>query len=283
MAFAEFSDVRCYYEVLGQGPPLVLIPGLRMSCRSWDSILPRLSRHFTLILPDNRGVGLSVAKRLPRSVADLSADLVELLDHLQIDRAHVLGLSLGGIIAQRFAIDHPSRVDRLVLVSCTDRFSPYLHQVTLLLRHALRPFSAENFHRAVELLGSSPKYFDAHAREIEHSFREKQDLNDRKIMAIQLRCLACSELDPSDYRVLRPTLVVAGEDDRLIPACYARDMAEKIPGSQFLLLRGVGHNPLEESPDNVLPQITDFLQASRGDTTSPSHGDQKDQALELSL
>src|SRR5215213_3009490 len=101
MAWADLSDVRCYYELLGDGPPLVLVPGLGGHCRMWDPIAPELARHFSLILIDNRGIGRSAPKRKPRSLADYSADIAELLDTLQVDRAHVLGLSLGGIIAQR--------------------------------------------------------------------------------------------------------------------------------------------------------------------------------------
>src|SRR5437762_10588620 len=111
MAWADLTDVRCYYEVLGQGDPLLLVPGLGMTCRSWDPVVSELTRHFTLILQDNRGLGMSQPKRPPRSIGDLSADLVELLDYLQLDRVHVMGLSLGGMIAQRLAIDHSSRVD----------------------------------------------------------------------------------------------------------------------------------------------------------------------------
>src|SRR5215216_5896611 len=136
MAWAELSDVRCYYELVGEGDPLVLIPGLGGNCRVWDPIAPLLAEHFNLILLDNRGLGRSVARRKPRTLADYSSDLAELLDKLQLDRAHVLGLSLGGIIAQRFAIDHPSRVDRLVLVSCAARFTSYLMRITALLGHS---------------------------------------------------------------------------------------------------------------------------------------------------
>jgi pimeloyl-ACP methyl ester carboxylesterase len=106
---------------------------------------------------------------------------------------------------------------------------------------------------------------------------------DRKMTAIQLRCLACSELNAADYRVLRPTLVVAGDEDRLIPACYARDMAEKIPGSRFLLLHGVGHNPLEECPDEIIPPIIDFLNEPRFTDAPTTLADERVQTLELSL
>ena len=260
MAWAELSDVRCYYEVLGHGDPLLLIPGLGLTCRTWEEVAPELAQHFSLILLDNRGIGQSQAKRPPRSLADYSSDVIELLDELQLDRVHVLGLSLGGIIAQRVAVDHPGRVDRLVLVSCTDRFSPYLQQTAQLLGHALRRFSWESFVRTVEMLGTSPEYFDGQNALVEQRVRAKCDApSNRGGLACQLRCVARSEMDPSDYRIPAPTLVIAGQDDRLIPSCYAQSMAAKIAHSQFVLLPRIGHNPFQECPHQVQELIVQFL------------------------
>jgi pimeloyl-ACP methyl ester carboxylesterase len=207
-------------------------------------------------------LGKSSPKRPPRTTADYSTDLVELLDKLSLDRVHVMGLSLGGIISQRFAVDHPSRVERLVLVSCADRFSPYLRQTALMLKHALLRFKWEEFARAMELLGNSPEYVDLNERVVEQRIRDKCDNDiDRRSVATQLRCLVSSELAPEDYKILGPTLVIAGEDDRLIPACYAKQMADKIPGSKFVALPRCGHNPFQERPDEVVPRIVEFLKS----------------------
>lgn len=260
MAWAELSDVRCYYETLGEGEPLLLIPGLGGHCRVWDPIAPHLAADFSLILIDNRGIGRSVPRRKPRTLTDYSADIVELLDELQLDRVHVLGLSLGGIIAQRFAIDHPSRIDRLVLVSCADRFSSYLVRMTQLLGHSLRRFPRRVFLQMMEVLCTAPLYLDANIVQIdqEADLRCKAGVPARA-MGTQLRALLRSEVPVADYRITAPTLVVAGEHDALIPNCYAKLMADKIPGSQFVLIPGAGHNPMIEKPDTVLPLITRFL------------------------
>ena len=260
MAWAELSDVRCYYELVGQGDPLLLIPGLGGDCRVWDPVAPLLEEHFTLVLADNRGLGRSVARRKPRSLADYAADLAELLDVLQLDRAHVLGISLGGLIAQRFAVDHPRLVDRLVLVSCTDRFSPYLMRITQLLGRSLRRLSREAFVQTMELLGTAPLYLDAHVEEIDRMARERIKCGvPARAMGDQLRCLLRSEIPEEHYRIPAPTLVISGEHDALIPNCYGRLMADKIPGSRFVLVGGAGHNPIVEAPETVVPMIADFL------------------------
>jgi pimeloyl-ACP methyl ester carboxylesterase len=260
MAWAELSDVRCYYELVGQGDPLLLIPGLGGNCRVWDPVAPLLADDFTMILADNRGMGRSVPRRKARSLADYAADIAELFDRLQLNRAHVLGISLGGLIAQRFAIDHPSLVDKLVLVSCTDRFSPYLKRIVSLLGHSLRRLSRSAFVQTMELLGTAPLYLDANVEEIDRLAQERVKAGvPARAMGDQLRCLLRSEIPEEHYKIGAPTLVIAGEHDALIPNCYARQMAGKIPGSSFEIIPGAGHNPMAEVPQTVVPLITRFL------------------------
>jgi pimeloyl-ACP methyl ester carboxylesterase len=266
MAWAELSDCRCYYELLGEGEPLLLIPGLGVTSRMWDPIAADLAQFFSVILFDNRGIGLSEARRKPQSLRDLVSDIVELLDYLQLDRSHVLGVSLGGVIAQHVAIDHPSRVDRLVLASCADTFSPYLRQMSMLLAHSLRRFPREMFIRTMELLGTAPEFLDANADLVEQRVKSKCSSHvPARAVGNQLRCLAASEIEPAHFRISAPTLVVAGEYDPIIPGCYSKRLAEKIPGSIFHLVPGAGHNPLVDHPQLTLPTVIDFL---RGDVSS---------------
>src|SRR5687767_4831052 len=190
MAWADLTDCRAYYEIIGEGEPLLLIPGLGATCRLWDPVVPELARHFTLIMLDNRGMGLSKAKRKPRTLADYSTDYRELLDFLNIDVTHVLGLSLGGIAAQRFAIDHAPKVKRLILMSCAARFTPYLLRMTALLGHSLRRFPRMLFLQTMELLTSAPLYLDEHATLIDKQMEEKcRNPIPASAMATQLRAL----------------------------------------------------------------------------------------------
>jgi pimeloyl-ACP methyl ester carboxylesterase len=260
MAWAALSDVRCYYKLLGQGDPLLLIPGLGVTSRIWDTVVPELAEHFSLILPDNRGVGLSETKRHATTLGAYTSDLIELLDYLQVERAHVLGLSLGGVIALDLAGHHPDRVDRLVLASCTDRFTPYLREVSMLLGQTLGRLRSDAFARTVEILGSAPEYLDAQPNLIAQHIREKQEQGvSARAVGRQLRCLASADINLEQDPIAAPTLMIAGEHDVLIPSCYARGTANRIPGSRFLLVAGAGHNPLVECPDQVLPQVIDFL------------------------
>ena len=260
MPYADLTDVRLYYELAGNGEPVLLIPGLGATCQLWDPIVEELAEDFTLILPDNRGVGKSESKRQPHEIHDFSADLIELMDHLQIEQTHVVGISLGGIIAQCFACDHPDLVDRLVLISTTHRFGPYLSALTDLLGHALRKFSLEQFIRTIETLSTSPIYVDAHAEEMEREIQETvKRYSSRAGVGRQLMSLCSSEFSEWEYNITAPTLVVAGEYDALIPHCYARKMADEIMGSRFVYLPDCGHNPIFEQPTTVLPLMHRFL------------------------
>jgi len=260
MPLAELTDSRCYYELHGSGSPVILIPGLGTTCDLWSSVTPELARSFSLILLDNRDVGKSVSKRPPQTLVDFSVDVIELMDHLQLDKAHVIGLSLGGIVAQRLAIDHPGRVDRLVLMSCADRFGPYLREMAKLLGHALRRFPPELFRKTIELLGTSPMFFDKHAKEIERKIEEDCSTGIARAAVVrQLRCLGCHDIVSEDYRISSPTLVIAGDHDTLVPAHYGRRMSQLIPNSEFILVPECGHNPLIERPDFVVPRLIKFL------------------------
>ncbi len=276
MPFVDLTDVRCYYELRGQGEPLLLIPGLGNTCRQWDPIAADLAKHFCLISVDNRGVGQSVARRHPTTLRDYTADLVELLDHLQVARTHVMGLSLGGVIAQRFAIDHPDQASRLVLISCANHFGPFLRQVATMVGQSLHRFSPKLFAQSMQVLGGGPLYFDADPQRIERELEKAtQTAAPRAAMIRQLRCLAASDPDPDEYHISAPTLVISGEHDSLIPHCYARKMAQAIPGSRYMLVPEAGHNPFNECPDQVLPAIIEFLHASETAKAEPQEHDQE--------
>lgn len=278
---AELTDVRCGFILEGAGEPLLLIPGLGASAQLWRPIIAQHVQDFTVICPDNRGIGESKAKRPLRNISHICSDLVELLDYLDIDRAHVLGVSLGGIIAQRFAVDHPSRIDHLTLVSCTHQFGPYLRQVAAILGQTLTHFSLSSFARMTQLLGASPEYLDRHPDHIEQQAALVRASGVSRWSIIrQLKALGVNEQVSDDFCITAPTLVIAGEYDSIIPHCYARQMADAIPGSRFVLVKGAGHNPLVESPEQILPLIgsflhgraptSDVLHLHRPDAVSPS-------------
>ena len=120
------TGVRIAWERHGEGPPLLLIHGLGYARWGWEPVLPELAERFDVILFDNRGIGESDAPPGPYTVAEMAGDAVRVLDEAGVERAHVVGTSLGGMIAQELALSHPERVDRLVL-ACTTPGGPNAH------------------------------------------------------------------------------------------------------------------------------------------------------------
>ena len=260
MPYAQLTDARTYYEAAGVGPPLLLVAGLGCTHDFWADVREQLAERFALIMPDNRGIGRSAAIRPARCVRDLAADLVELLDHLQIDRVHMLGHSFGGVVAQQFAVDHSPRLDRLVLMNTAARFGPYLEQIARLLGQALRYFPRRQFRRTMELLGAAPEFLDAHPNWIQEKVDHPRcPPAGRGVVARQLRCLGASRCVAGPSRIAAPTLVIASEYDSLVPHCYVRQLADSIPGSRFMLVENCGHSPLDEQPERIVPVIADFL------------------------
>ena len=261
MPLADLTDVQMYYELHGDGEPLVLIPGLGSTCLIWAPILSDLAQNFTGICLDNRGIGQSIAKRRARRVCDYGADVIELMDYLQLPQAHVLGLSLGGMVAQRVALDHLARVKRLILISCAHQFGPYLREMARLIEHTLRWFPTPLFARTMEILGAGPPFFDSNPHRIDQRLARMREARvPARAVVKQLRALRASNFRPDQYHIGAPTMVISGEHDSLIPHCYAREMAKRIPDSQFLLISDAGHNPFHECPDKVLPRVISFLQ-----------------------
>ena len=274
MAFADLTDCRCYYELRGRGEPMLLIPGLGSTCRVWDPIAEDLAGDFCLITPDNRDMGESVGRRPARTVLDYSADFLELLDQLQVERAHVLALSLGGVIAQQFVHDHPSRVARLVLVSSTHRVAPYLREMIKLVGQSMRRFPRPLFLRTMALLSSGPLFLDADPKCIDRKIEHDLRLNISALALMrQLRCIAAAELIRHDHHITVPTLVIAGEHDVLIPSCYAWQLADTIPGSRCLVIPHAGHNPLREYSQRTLPVIKAFLKEVQPRSVDPPGGE----------
>ena len=115
MPIAKLENINLYYEIHGNGEPIVFIPDLLESSQSWQFIITKLSKHFQLIMLDNRNVGKSDRSPTAFSISDMASDTINLIDFLKFDKVHIIGHGMGGFIAQDIAINFPEKVDKLVL------------------------------------------------------------------------------------------------------------------------------------------------------------------------
>lgn len=245
-------------------PPVLLLHGFGSSLHAWDDWAPPLAERFRVIRLDLPGFGLTGADPSgdysdARSVALLAA----LLDRLGASRAHVVGSSMGGRIAWRFASQRPDRVDRLVLMapdgfSETGRYGepPRSPPAARLLPWVLpeRPLR-----RMVAAGFADP------ARLTEALFARYRDMmlapGVRRAMLVRMSQQPREDPAPFLARISAPTLLLWGEQDRMVPAANAAEYERRIADCRAVILDGVGHVPMEEAPDRSLAPVLAFLSA----------------------
>jgi 3-oxoadipate enol-lactonase len=263
---ARSGPLAISYDVYGpwrrRRPWLLLIQGLGFDRRGWAPVLAGLQQRFRLVVMDNRGSGRSDAADRVFAVQDLARDAVAVLDAAGIERAHVLGVSLGGMIAQEVAINHPERVDQLVLCCTTPGWpSGYpmpAASIRLLARTRNLPAQAA-IRRHVEnalsaqTVAERPELVEALIRH-EHEHPVEPAAGSALITA-GARYFGGSR----QTRIQARTLILQGTADRVVDPRNARLLNERIPDSTLELLPDLGHLFFWESPEALLGPVRRFL------------------------
>jgi 3-oxoadipate enol-lactonase len=252
MSLATVGEVELSYERSGSGPPLLLIMGMSGSFAHWgEPFLESLRRDFELIAYDHRGVGESSRLEGPVTIAQLAADAAGLLAALQVDSTHVLGISMGGMVAQELALAHPERVRTLAL-GCTycggEGSSLTTPAVLARLTEAMASGDRERSLRAAWEVNVSVALVDDERRYA--AFRE---IGLRRAVAVpvvlaQMQAIAAHDTSTRLSQLEMPTLIVHGTADQMIPVENAPLIHERIPGSQLEILDGAGHLFFWEEP-----------------------------------
>jgi pimeloyl-ACP methyl ester carboxylesterase len=270
------------YLRVGEGPAIVLIHGITSSSRTWRRVLPALAADHTVIAPDLLGHGGSAKPRGDYSLGAYASGIRDLLIALDIPSATIVGHSLGGGIAMQFAYQFPGRLQRLVLVDS----GGLGEEVSLLLRAAALPGSeyvlpllsaqpVRNAGAAVgSLLGRLGLRPNADMTGLAEGFGSLRDHASRRAFVHSLRSVvepAGQRVDARDRLYLAasvPTLIVWGENDRMIPVAHGREAHAAMPGSRFEAFAGAGHFPFNDDPARFAAVLGDFLA-----TTEPAHLD----------
>jgi pimeloyl-ACP methyl ester carboxylesterase len=254
-----------YYEIHGDGPPLVLVMGIGYDSSLWTlQQVPALSAHFRVVLVDNRDAGRSSRADGPYAIADMADDVAGLLDALHIRQTHLVGLSMGSMIGMEFALRHADRLDRLVLAG--PGAAP--------ARSAVDPISVWNWVKANDSSGEVfggqqfTWLFSSAFLRNRQAVQETMTLlasnpNPVEPEAYDRQARAYLRFDALDRLggIKAPTLVIVGEQDLLTPPWVAREVADGIPGARFEVVTGDGSShvvPLER-PDDFNRLVMDFL------------------------
>jgi len=263
MAFAQVGDLRMFYEIHGSGEPLLMIYGLGGNAAYWSpQLLERLARDFRVITFDNRGAGRTGKPDAPYSIELFADDAVGLLRALDVPRAHVFGISMGGMIAQELVLRHQAIAQTLTL-GCTTAGG----------EHSLPPPPA-----AIAAL-TAPRDGKTDEEIIREGwpFLYTRDYIDRHREALEAGIPALIEFMMPAFAYRRqleatftfntyarldqihtPTLVITGADDNLLPAANSQVIAERIPGARHRLIANSGHLFFNEATDEFLSVFVPF-------------------------
>jgi pimeloyl-ACP methyl ester carboxylesterase len=252
MPTARNGAVELFYESVGSGPPVLLISGQGMTLDAWWRTVPELSGSFQVLTFDNRDIGRSSRWPLPYVVAQMADDAVAVLDAARVERAHVYGLSLGGMVAQELALRYPERVGALVLAATTaggpEAVLARPQPLTFFVRvGAMAPEEAE--------WAAVPYNYGLHTRR-DHGERIAEDIARRvehqtdTVAYLHQVAAAASHNTVGRLGSLHlPTLVVHGEEDAVMPPRNGELLAEGIPGAEFKLWPGAGHLYVTDEPE----------------------------------
>jgi 3-oxoadipate enol-lactonase len=275
MAYADLSGIRLYYQVRGQGEALVLVPGMGADHSSWFRQISAFQKYYRVIIFDPRSIGKSSRPKEPYAFRALADDVAGLLDHLGIEKAHVLGQSLGGIVAQEIAIDYPRRVLRLILVSTlaggdTEAVSPDIVKTFgpadgaagtglsgIDTRKTMKTLIAMTFNRwpyrkAMQLLSRlfvKPEMFDG--------------------LSDQVAAMAGHTTLDRLHLIQARTLVITGSADRIIRPEASELLASRIPGASLVMVKGGSHGFNLEMAGRFNREILDFLGAGQAGHIHP--------------
>ena len=263
MPRAAVAGGEIQYQDAGAGEAVIFASGLNGVGRFWAPQVPLFSKHFRVITYDQRGTGGSDRIQREFSVDQLAEELVGLMDVLNIERAHIVGMSTGGAIGQTIAIVHPQRVMKLALCSTWTHCDPWFRR----LFHARRelylqagPDLHSQFH---PLFLYSPDYVNAHDAEIEAE-RKRAPTKSSPVEVSVGRINALLEFDRRAGlpKIKAETLVMGSDSDFITPAYFSGALAQAIPGAKLIMVKGGGHSFTITRAEQFNRELMAFLRAT---------------------
>ena len=263
--FADANGARLYYEVYGEGEPLLLIMGLGANHLGWAAQVPVYAREYQVIVFDNRGTGQSdFPEGVDYTIPLLADDAAALLDFLGVDAAHVYGVSMGGMIAQELVLRHPDKVRSLILGATSPGGPHAVPPDPQAIQALLEQGSAADRAVSPALLDVlfSPDYLAEHGSEVLQKFQSMADYPETSPEAYMAQLRAAARHDTYERLpdIAAPTLVLHGTDDPLLPVGNAHILAERIPGAKLVLFEGARHGYMEKQAE-ADTAVLDFLHA----------------------
>ena len=262
MPRASVNGLKLYYEIEGDGEPVVLIPGFAAGRWIWFKQTADLSRDFRVIIFDPRGVSASDKPEGPQTISLLAGDVAHLLETIGVESAHIVGASFGGFVAQEFALKYPAMTRKLVL--CCTSFGGPNHVApstdTLAALASTKGLNSEERMRANLLLAFTPEYVRREVSEVDRivHLRATNEVPEH-IYLSQLQAAMSFNAESRLDQITSPTLVLSGDADVIVPVQNSRNLAAMIPGAELKIVAGGSHTFFIEQADQFNRIITNFL------------------------
>ena len=271
MAFVENRGAKIHWDEQGQGAPILLIMGLGYPSSLWHRVRPVLAERYRTVAFDNRGVGLSDVPPGPYSIVTMASDVAAVLDAAGVDDAHIFGVSMGGMIAQEFALQYPARTRSLIL-GCTSAGGPSAVRAESKVADVLmmRGMTLEQAREAI-----LPYIYDAAT--LREKIEEDLSLRRRWLPSLegymaQLQGILAWEAYSRIAQITAPTLVIHGKSDALVPPGNGELIAARIPGSRLVLLEHASHLFLTDQTEAARKEILGFLLLHDRGEPDPENG-----------
>lgn len=265
MPKAKIGDAEIYYEEHGAGEPLMLVSGLGGAAAYWKPNLPALAAKYRVVVHDHRGAGQSTHSKIRYSVEQMTDDVLRLMDHLKIERAHVVGHSTGGAIGQVMAIRDPSRLKKLVLFATWTKADKFFRQLFAARRALLTLAGKEAYVRCGTLFLYPPGWIKANEATIEE--RERLAIAGfapPEVVASRIDAIVAFDRAAELARIKAPTLVLCAKDDCITPAYFSEELARAIPGARLVVLPEGGHCASETALEPFNRAVLAFLAEAAG-------------------
>jgi pimeloyl-ACP methyl ester carboxylesterase len=273
--FADVNGIKICYEERGKGEPVILIHGFGVTKEEWIAQFVPLSEHFRVIRLDNRGAGKSDRPNEPYFMEMFADDVVGLMDYLKIDKAHIIGWSLGGMIAEHVVLRHPHRVKKLILINTmaqwpSDKSGLEMYKRSQLERAQARLEDPEETYFLSAKMGFSRQFFKqlkANPKKKFYNLWSAEDMiknsqinpSTPQEIINQVNALGHMDVLNELHKIKNKTLVMCADKDRQMPKPINQQIHESIPNSEFIVIKGAAHNSPQERAPEVNKIIIDFL------------------------
>lgn len=263
MSYAQLQNFKLFYESHGAGEPLVLIAGFASGAWNWFKQVDALSKDFQVITFDPRGVSRSeIETDIPVSIQTIADDVNELLDHLKIEKANILGASFGGFVAQEFALEYPERVRKLIL-ACTS-FGGKNHVAPSM--EVLAAFASTDGLNTLDgvkkyiIPAFTPEFVKARPDEVETvcNLRE-QNVVPENVYFQQLQSATTFDTESRISNIEAETLILTGDGDAVVPMRNSENLAKLIPHSTLKIFKNGSHMFFIEKSEEFNTTVKDFI------------------------